>query len=109
MLFQKAPNVPECLYDISTDPGCFDGKIPPTWNEFLQKYESYRQEVRDGKIGKTAQFWMIYLDIMRIQHKIHTAVQTNNFEMRMQAWDEMLPFYFAFNKTNYARYGSWYV
>lgn len=52
---------------------------------------------------------MIYLNIMRIQHMIHTAVQTNNFEMRLQAWDEMLPFYFAFNKTNYAIYGLWYV
>ena len=46
---------------------------------------------------------------MRTQHKIHTAVQTNDFELRLQAWEEMLPFYFAFNKTNYARYGCWYV
>ena len=29
--------------------------------------------------------------------------------MRLDAWDKMLPMYFAFNKTNYARYGTWYV
>ena len=70
---------------------------------------NYRQEVRDGKNGKTAQFWVLYLDLMRIQHQIHIAVQTNDFEMRLNAWKEILPLYFAFNKTNYARYGTWYV
>ena len=101
--------MPEDLENISADPESFDGRIPQDWNDFIQKYERYRQDVRDGKIGKTAQFWMIYLDLMRTQHKIHTAVQTNDFELRLQAWEEMLPFYFAFNKTNYARYGCWYV
>ena len=24
-------------------------------------------------------------------------------------WKRMLPYYFAFDKTNYARYGTWYV
>ena len=46
---------------------------------------------------------------MRLQHQIHTAVQTNDFDMRLDAWNKMLPIYFALNKTNYARYGTWYV
>ena len=29
--------------------------------------------------------------------------------MRLDAWNKMLPYYFTFNKTNYARYGSYYV
>ena len=46
---------------------------------------------------------------MMLQHHIHTAVQTNDFDMRSDAWDRMLSMYFAFNKTNYARYGTWYA
>ena len=63
----------------------------------------------ERKIGKTIQFWVLYLDLMRLQHQIPTAVQTNKFNMRLDAWDKMPPMYFAFNKTNYARYGTWFV
>ena len=46
---------------------------------------------------------------MRVQHYAHTAVQENNFDLRLFAWQYFLPFYFALDKTNYARYGSFYV
>ena len=39
----------------------------------------------------------------------HAAIQTNDFEMRLDAWERVLPYYFIFNKINYARYGSYYV
>ena len=29
--------------------------------------------------------------------------------IRLDAWNKMLPYCFAFNKTNYARYGTWHV
>lgn len=72
-------------------------------------YENYRQNVRAGSLGKTAQFWVLYLDLIRMQHVIHTAVQENDYEMRLKAWEYFIPFYFALNKTNYARYGSYYL
>ena len=40
---------------------------------------------------------------------IHNAVHINNFDLRMIAWKKMLPFFFAINKTNYSRYGSYYL
>ena len=72
-------------------------------------YESYPQQARNCSLGKTAQFWILYLDLMRMQHVIQTAVQENDFDARLAAWDYFMPLYFAFNKTNYARYGSFYV
>ena len=72
-------------------------------------YESCREQARNGSLEKTAQFWILYLDMMRMQHVIHTAVQENDFDARLAAWDYFIPLYFAFNKTNYARYGSFYV
>ena len=46
---------------------------------------------------------------MRLQHQAHAAIQTNDFEMRLDARQRVLPYYFIFNKMNYARYRSYYL
>ena len=43
-------------------------------------YESYREQARNGSLGKTAQFWILYLDLIRMEHVIRTAVQENDFD-----------------------------
>ena len=48
------------------------------------------------------------MDLMKHEHMAHTAMQTNDFDLRVESWEKFLPFYFAFNKVNYARYGSYY-
>ena len=45
---------------------------------------------------------------MRLQHQIYTVVQPSDFNMRSDAWNKRLTYYLAFNKTNYARYWTWY-
>ena len=52
---------------------------------------------------------MNYLEMMENQHMIHLAVQRNDFNLRTHCWENWLPFYFAFDMCNYARYGSYYV
>ena len=46
---------------------------------------------------------------MKYQHMTHTAVQSNDFDLRVGSWGKFLPFCFAFNMVNYARCGSYYV
>ena len=78
--------------------------------ELFDKYSQFQEQVRQGHYGKTSQFWMIYYpDIMRNQHLIHTAIQSNNFSMRLSGLKNMLPYIFVLNRQNYARYGSLYV
>ena len=48
------------------------------------------------------------MDLMKHEHMAHAAMQTNDFDLRVESWEKFLPFYFAFNKVNYARYGSYY-
>ena len=57
----------------------------------------------------TVNVWLIYLDLMKVQHLARTAVQENDVNMRVLAWEKMLPFYFYFNKMNYIRYGTYYL
>ena len=78
--------------------------------EIAIKFETFKDEVRAGKHGRTAQFWLVYyLDFMMNQHLLHSAIQTNDFSLRLCGLKGMMPFTFALDKQNYARYGSYYV
>ena len=77
--------------------------------EFSKEFDEFNDSARRGEHGKTAQYWLIYLDLMRNQHALHTAVQENDLKQRLQAWEYFIPYCFATNKSNYARYGSFYL
>ena len=101
-LVQEKPHIPAILRQATTFNN-MEENLMNSMNVFFARYESFRQDVRDGKIGKTAQFWMIYLDLMRIQTMAHTAVQENDWKSLMYCWKRFLPMYFALNKLHYAR------
>ena len=73
------------------------------------KYNEFKSRVQEGLAGKTAQFWIIYLNMMQKQHMAQTSIQENNFHLRLQSWNSFLPWYFALDMHNYVRYGSYYV
>ena len=76
----------------------------------FRKYEEFKQSVRDGKLGKNPQLWLVlYLDLMRTLNWAHLAVHDNNLGLRYYFYKFFLPLYFALHKTNYARYASYYV
>ena len=103
-LFGEKPNIPVALRDFKILE--LDEPSSNSLNGLISKYMTYRQEVSNGRIGKTAQFWMIYLNMMQVQTMAHTAVQENDWNSLMHCWKEFLPLYFILNKTNYARYVS---
>ena len=47
------------------------------------KYQSFKQKIRYSKKGKTAQFWLGYLDMLEQQHHLHVGIQENSFEARI--------------------------
>ena len=55
------------LESLSIDP---EEKLTETLNtqikQVSQLYEHYRNSVRNGKLRKTATFWLTYLDLVRI-------------------------------------------
>ena len=52
----------ECLVKISADPELFSPNIQDESAESHRSFESFKQTIRDGKPGKTPQFWLLYLD-----------------------------------------------
>ena len=73
------------------------------------KFHDYQQKVKDGYLGKTAQFWLIYIETMRNQLQHRVSVQENDFELRLLSLESFIPLYFYYNMHNYARYASYYV
>ena len=49
-------------------------------------------------------FWIVYyLDMVSNLHKLHHAVQSNDYDLLLKALLNILPFFFALDKQNYAR------
>ena len=107
--YEKSIQVPNELTEISSDPDLYTCHSCDRCQGISTEYHKFRTEVYEGSLGKTAQFWVLYMDLVRNQHYAHVAVQSNNFDLRLFAWEYMIPFYFALNKVNYARYGSYYL
>ena len=106
---EVVPQIPNTLNDASADPDIFSDETLKSCQGLAEQYNKFREEVSRGHLGKTAQFWMMYLNMMRNQHCIHTAVQENTFNMPLECWEFFITFYFSLNKINYARYGSYYL
>ena len=77
--------------------------------DYTTAYNNARKECMEGIYGKTAQFWMRYLNSVERMHILHYAINTNNFDLRMSMWEEAIQGCFSMNKVNYARFGTYYV
>ena len=60
--------------------------------------EQRRIECLQGKFGKTAQFWMIYIYLTEGQHKLHLSINLNKFGLRLTVGRKLQ--HFAFRQIN---------
>ena len=72
------------LESLSMNP---EKKLTETLNtqikQVSQLYDDYRNSIRNGKLGKTATYWLTYLDLVQMQYVIHKSIQENDFEKRV--------------------------
>jgi len=50
----------------------------PTFMEVFREYEKYKRKTEDGALGKTAQFWAMYMRYIQMYHFMQRAVRENN-------------------------------
>ena len=51
-------------------------------NAFMEYVEYYKKVMREGltgKFGKTSQYWLRYVFLVDLMHKLHFAIKDNNF------------------------------
>ncbi len=70
----------------------------------IDDYADFKDEVRGGKLGKTAQLWLSYMDHIWLVLKLILAVKINNFVLYCECLYRMSSLFFSFDGQNYARY-----
>ena len=112
-LFQEqyVPEIPDSLINFAKHPpGTVDIEellADPSIQAYLKYYVRQVEKCLNGEFGKTPQF--MYMIMVDRQQKLHYAINTNNYNLRLLIWKESLPMWFATNKIHYARYGTFYV
>ena len=79
------------------------------FQKYANTYTSTFLDGLSGKFGMNAQYWPRYISLVDILHKFHSAIQSNNFEEKVESWKLMIPWFFAKDGTHYSRYGSYYL
>ncbi|CAH1248853.1 Hypp8457 [Branchiostoma lanceolatum] len=73
------------------------------FSEFVRLYDEHRDFLRNSK-GKLARFWMSYIEMVEIMLNLVGASREGDWELHLSAISQMIPWCFAYDHTNYARY-----
>lgn len=79
---------------------------PAVLMEMFEKYQAYYEEMEEGKYGATAQFWTIYINLIRLYRKFVRAVRSGDHLLYISTLPDLMSLFFAFNHPNYARWLS---
>ena len=103
----------ETLFRVKTFSKNISGK---TWLEFqevhscthiLELFQGYLDFLRT-KHGDLSSFWMSYVDMVDIVLGLVRASREGDFELHMMCSRAMIPWCFAYDRLNYARYLPYY-
>ncbi|CAH3017905.1 unnamed protein product [Porites evermanni] len=67
----------------------------------LDRYDEFKETVRQGALGKTAQFWLSYME--------KRATKENCLTLHLASLQRMCSLFFGFDHPNYARYSAFYL
>ena len=79
------------------------------FSAFFARYQQFKQSVRDGHLGKTAQFWLSYMAIVWLILTLIKATKMNDMQLHLASLYSLCPILFAYDHTNYARYLPFYI
>ncbi|XP_072754742.1 uncharacterized protein [Anoplolepis gracilipes] len=79
--------------------------IPASYlQETLNSYENFVEEILQGSRGKTAQYYMQYIEFINIYFRFTRSIRTSNFELYLDSLFDIANLFFTFNQSNYARW-----
>ena len=76
--------------------------------DMVAKYDSYLEEAVNGKMSKTAQFWMTYAKIVGLIQLLQRAIKINDTALYSFVLFEVTSIFFMTNHHSYARWMSLY-
>ena len=75
----------------------------------LMLYNSFKEKVRKGEMGKTAQFWLDYMDKVWLVLMFLRATKENNLDLHLWCLQNLCRMFFSYDRPNYARYTTVYM
>ena len=76
-------------------------------SHILQRFQDYLNFLRAGN-GDLSTFWMSYVDMVEIFLGLDRASREGDFEYHLVCIRAMIPWCFAYDRLNYARYLPYY-
>ena len=110
----KKPRVDELmkglkpLIDSTCEPGFQDVMRSPLFEEVSQLFLSYSHHLRNSN-GKLSKFWMSYVDMVEVPLGLIRATREGNWSVHLSSLRGIVPWCFAYDNVNYARYLSAYL
>ena len=74
-----------------------------------EEYFKFKQDVRNGKLGKTAKFWIQYADLIWNILHLQRATKANDLDLHISSLEKMCPLLFSMDHQNYAHYLTCYI
>ena len=78
--------------------------VPTGVDEILKRYEAFSVDTRRGKHGKTAQYWMCYIEMIHLYHVFIRSIRNGDLYLYIYCLPKLAAFFFAFHHQNYARW-----
>lgn len=82
-------------------------------DNFMQHIHEFRDEfevfLEEHSQNSTFTFWKMYIDLVQILLNFVRAEREGNWELHLEAFQQMLPLMAAYDHTNYTRWGIVYL
>ena len=78
--------------------------VPDYTSAFLKDYSQFVEKTLCGLHGKTAQYWLMYVNMMHLYHEFVRSIRVGDIHLYMSCLPKMSAFFFVFNHLNYCRY-----
>lgn len=90
----------DIIADDQTDPP----EMIPLAKAILDEYYNYIEDTVKGEHGKTAQYYMMYVNFIHLYFRFVRSIKTCNLDLYIDCLYQYANLFFYFNQPNYARY-----
>ena len=73
-------------------------------DEVLSGFYKFFQDTKEGKLGKTAQFWKSYINFMHLCHEFTQSIIMGDLEVFISCLPKLTNIFFGLNHPNYVRW-----
>ena len=77
--------------------------------EVINQIHCYQNSLLNGSLGPTACIWSSFLQMVQILLDFARSIKLGDWKLHLQSTENMLPWMFAYDRPNYARFLTYYM